>query len=152
MTAKLARDCPACGQTFGSVVSRGVCPKCGNKFDASPTHIALAGRLGKRDPDGLLAAIAAYHHVPCYPVLNLPVSIATADKIPELVAREHCLVPVIACGEVRFAIPDPMISELSDLLGRLTGAAPRFAVAPAEQIRDRLNEVYGCIEIDSATG
>jgi hypothetical protein len=152
MITKVERDCPACGHTFGAVGSRSVCPNCHHRFDASPTHIALARKLGKCDANGLLRAIAAFHGVPCISSLDHPVCQTTAGNIPEIVAREYCVIPVLVDGEVRMAIPDPMIPGLAEVLTRLTGSSPKFAVACPDQVQDRINCLYGCVDVRSAVG
>ncbi|MCH7725616.1 MAG: hypothetical protein IH991_03920 [Planctomycetes bacterium] len=150
MNRKAHRDCPNCGTTFGSVIDYGVCPNCNTKFYASPTHIALAGRLGACDSNGLLTAIAAFHRVPALLTLDQPICESTRKLVPESVARELLVIPVTVDERVRFAVPDPLNERLVDTLVELTGNLPEFAVAHDADIRKRINETYGCIQSDSA--
>ncbi|EMB16086.1 GspE/PulE/PilB domain-containing protein [Rhodopirellula europaea] len=145
MRIKLQRDCIACGATYGSVIPTGVCPTCGHKFDATPTHIALAGQLGPCNLDGLLAAIADYHDIPYLKSLDQPICKSLANRVPESIAREHRLIPVIVGDVARFAVRDPMEENLSELLLEQIGELPEFAVAQRDAIWQRINEHYGVL-------
>ncbi|TWT49546.1 hypothetical protein Pla22_47430 [Rubripirellula amarantea] len=149
MNPKADRDCPKCGTTFGSVIDYGVCPNCNTKFYASPTHIALAGRLGACSGDKLLIAIAAFHSVPVLLTLDQPICDSTRKLIPESTAREFRLIPVVVDDLVRIAVPDPLDERLFDTLTSLLGDFPSFAVARDYDIRRRINESYGCIPSDT---
>ena len=149
MRPKADRDCPKCGTTFGSVIEDGVCPNCRFKFRASPTQIALAGKIGACTADELLTAIAVFHSVPVLLKLNQPICESTRKIIPEQIAREFSALPVLVDGSVHIAVPDPLNERMHEMLTSLLNNTPLFAVARRLDIRHRINESYGCIDISS---
>lgn len=147
---KIERDCPNCGSTFGAVGDFGACPKCKHVFRASPTLIALAGKLGRCDSDAILAAIAAYHKIPFVTSLSAPVCAATANRIGEWVARSETVLPVIIGGETRFATSDPMWPNVCEVLSKLIDGKPKFVVAAEDQIIIQIDQFYGVMDVEWA--
>ena len=77
--------------------------------------------------------------------LDHPICESLASRVPESMAREHRLIPVIVGDVARFAVRDPMEESLSELLLEQTGELPEFAVAQRDAIWKRINEYYGVL-------
>jgi hypothetical protein len=98
----------------------------------------------------LYQAIAHYHGLPFIDLCMLTVHPAVVELVPESVARENIVFPLVQAGATLFvAVSDPLDLNLLQKLRFILNKDVQRILAPREQIIEAINRHYGQTETES---